>query len=153
MVLYLSFKILKGLAVRALFSPSSWRVNGRTERTGAQWFVCFYVVHITACCPERLFNWGYKTHFFLLYLYLMCSPFLWSFPSSISHQSATISFLPSIQCLSLLVHSGSGEHSEYGCLYNSCGFPALRTISPLSHVCNGAPGSPSLYLDENNLHK
>lgn len=103
LVLYLSFKILQGLIVRALLSPSSWRVNGRTERIGAQCFVCFYVVHITACCPERLLNWGYKTHVFLLYLYLICPPFLWSFSSSISHQSTAISFLPSIQCLSLLL--------------------------------------------------
>lgn len=64
-----------------------------------------------------------------------------SFPHSI-----LFSFLSFFQRNPLPVCLSTGEQSKYW--YNSYGFPALRATSLLSHVFNGAPGSPSLYLNK-----
>lgn len=80
---------LQGLIASALLGPWSWRVKGRTERTGAQWFG-FFLCHAHQCPfpgekPERLLNWGNKTlcDCFVLLLSLLLY-YLFTFPLSFS---------------------------------------------------------------------
>lgn len=120
------------------------------ERTGFGFWFLFFLCHAHHCPfpgekPVRVFNWCNKTLvvflriaalfavlllFSLLYCLLLCT-MLSCFLSSLLQKHPLPSWL-------------SCESSEYG----PYGFPALRTTSPLWHLCNGAPRSLSLSLYE-----
>lgn len=105
-----SFKILQGVIVSALLSPSSWRVKRGTDRTDARWFD-FFLCHACHCPfpgenPKRQLNWGNKALFdscpFCTVAFYPSFPL--SFSSPIFLQSTTLTFFFHIAFCCLLFY-------------------------------------------------
>lgn len=119
--------------------------EGQTEQV-LSGLATFYVMHITTLFQGKSLkdcSTGAMRHFVTVVL----SQSTWVTFFSTQYFNAfcpvSLSSRPSLP-----VRLSSGELSEYGCPYNSYGFSALRATSPLLRVCNDAPGSLILYLNE-----